>query len=118
MSLSSVTTKTKNLIHLGYPEGAAMNEYYAARANESHGFCVAYMLGETVMIQFFPWTDRALSGHEAYAPFITNRATQIMASKGELFNKYPFVTAPTTDLLMIKCLIEEKIKELSDAKSD
>lgn len=116
MSLSSMTTKTENLMHLGYPEGATMNEYYSARADEGHGFCVAYMLGDVVMIQFFPWTDRALSGHEAYAAFIIDRATQIMASKGELFAKYPFVTAPTTDLLMIKCLIEEKIKELNDAK--
>ena len=118
MSLSSVTMKTDNLIHLGYPEGAIMNEYYSARADEDCGFVVAYMMGDVVMIQFFPWTDRALSGHEAYAAFIIDRATQIMASKGELFAKYPFVIAPTTDLLMIKCLIEEKIKELHDAKSN
>ena len=80
-----------------------------------------------VMIQFFPWPSKPdihrddnmlASGHEAYAAFITNRATQIMANKGELFTKYPFITAPTTDLLMIKCLIEEKIKELHDAKSN
>ena len=118
MSLSSMTTKTENLMHLGYPEGATMNEYYSARADEGHGFCVAYMLGGVVMIQFFPWTDRALSGHEAYAAFIIDRATQIMASKGELFAKYPFVIAPTTDLLMIKCLIENATKELHDAKSN
>ena len=116
MSLSSMTTKTENLMHLGYPEGVIMNEYYSARADEGHGFCVAYMLGGVVMIQFFPWTDRALNGHEAYAAFIIDRATQIMASKGELFAKYPFVTAPTTDLLMIKCLIENATKELHDAK--
>ena len=127
MSLSSVTMKTDNLIHLGYPEGAIMNEYYSARADEDCGFVVAYMMGDVVMIQFFPWPSKPdihrddnmlASGHEAYAAFITNRATQIMANKGELFTKYPFITAPTIDLLMIKCLIEEKIKELHDAKSN
>lgn len=116
MSLSSVTTKTENLIHLGYSEGTIRNEYYVARADEEHGFVVAYMMGGVVMIQFFPWTDRALNGHQAYAAFITDRETQIMASNGKLFAKYPFVTVPTTDLLMIKCLIENATKELHDAK--
>jgi len=108
--------KTEYLIHLGYPEGAIMNEYYTARVTPDEGMTVAYMVGDVVMIQFFPWTDRALSGHEAYAQFITNRATQIMAAKGDLFTKYPFVTAPTSDLLMIKCLIENATKEMIDAK--
>ena len=54
MSLSSVTTKTENLMHLGYPEGVIMNEYYSARADEGHGFCVAYMVGEVVIDQLNP----------------------------------------------------------------
>ena len=125
MSLSSVTTKTENLIHLGYSEGTIRNEYYVARADEEHGFVVAYMMGGVVMIQFFPWPSKSdihrddnmlASGHEAYAAFITDRETQIMASNGKLFAKYPFVTVPTTDLLMIKCLIENATKELHDAK--
>lgn len=117
MSLSSEMKKTENLIHLGYPEGAIMNDYYTARITPEEGVCVAFMVGEVVMVQFFPWNDRALSGHEAYASFITNRATQIMASKGELFGKYPFITTPTTDLLMIKCLIQNAIEEMTHAKN-
>jgi hypothetical protein len=104
--------KTEDLIHLGYPGGALCNEYYTARVTPEEGVTVAYMLGDVVMIQFFPWTDEALSGHETYAKFITDRASQVMASKGELFVKYPFVTAPTTDLLMIKCLIEDATQEM------
>lgn len=121
MSLSSVTMKTSNLIHLGYEGGMLHNEYYTARVTPEEGVTVAYMLGEVVMIQFFPWPDAAKtglqeSGHEAYAKFITDRASQVMASKGELFVKYPFVTAPTTDILMIKCLIENATEEMIRAK--
>ena len=117
--------KTENLIHLGYEGGAIQNEYYTARVTPEEGVCVAYMLGEVVMIQLFPWPcqsdihrddNMVPSGHEAYAKFITDRASQMMASKGILFYKYPFVTAPTTDLLMIKCLIEEATQEMTNAK--
>ncbi len=113
--------KTENLIHLGYEGGAIHNEYYTARVTPEEGVCVAYMIGEVVMIQFFPWPDASKTGlqengHEDYAKFITDRASQVMASKGTLFIRYPFVTAPTTDLLMIKCLIEEATQEMTNAK--
>jgi len=118
MSLSSVTKKTTDLIHLGFEDGAIHNEYYCARVTPEEGVCVAYMLGEVVMIQFFPWdASKDLdSGHAVYAKFITDRASQVMASKGTLFVKYPFVTAETTDLLMIKCLIQNATEEMIRAK--
>ena len=111
-----MTKKTTDLIHLGFEDGAIHNEYYCARVTPEEGVCVAYMLGEVVMIQFFPWAQGAQSGHETYAKFITDRASQVMASKGTLFVKYPFVTAETTDLLMIKCLIQNATEEMIRAK--
>jgi hypothetical protein len=115
MSNSSEKTKeTEELIHLGYPHGQVQNEYYSARATDMMGIVVSYMSGGVVMIQFFPWEAGEGTGHQRYAQFITDRASQVMASKGELFVKYPFITALATDLLMVKCLIENAIEEMKN----
>jgi hypothetical protein len=111
---SEMKKETEDLIHLGYPHGQVEKEYYTARATDTMGVVVSYMVGGVAMIQFFPWAAGEGTGHQRYAQFITDRASQVMASKGELFVKYPFITAPATDLLMIKCLIENAIEEMKN----
>jgi len=112
MSQSSETTKTNKLLYLSYPEQHVLNDYYTARVAPELGVTVCEMVGGCSIIQFFPWIEEGGIGHEVYAKWITDRASQTMASNGVLFVRWPFLTTESDDLLMIKCLIEEGIKEV------
>lgn len=105
---SSETTKSE-LLMLGYPEQMFANDYYTARVTEDHGACVALMVG-AYFVQFFPWHDfiPAGSGHVRYTGFIMRQARSL----DDKYKDLPyFKAAPGTDLLTIKCLIEEGIKQ-------
>lgn len=96
---------------LGYPEQMFGNEYYTAKVSEHHGVCIARMVG-AVFVQFFPWGKPLLSsaddGHGRYAAFICRQARSLDDKyKGPPYFKLPL----DTDLLTIKCLIEEGIKQ-------
>jgi len=110
MSQSSETTKRAELLALGYPEQMFHNDYYTAQVTETHGVCVAAM-ANTIFVQFFPWGSRWLSsddGHGRYASFICGQATSLEDKYKDL--PY-FKTGPDTDILTIKCLIEEGIEQ-------
>jgi hypothetical protein len=112
MSQSSETTNLPELLRLGYPEQRCANQYYTARVNETHGVCVAPMTN-AVFIQFFPWGEPLMSsadhGHGRYAAFICRQASTL----DEKYKDLPyFKTSLDADLLTIKCLIEEGIKQL------
>lgn len=115
---SEMTKRAEDLIHLGYLNGKVHNEYYTAYVGPGLGMTVAFMVGGVCMVQFFPWTDANPDGHEVYAKFITDKATQVMAKEGELFTKYPFFSDDSGDLLMIKCLIEEGIKQVEALRAN
>lgn len=111
MSQSSETTIQNELLMLGYPEQVFFNDYYTARVTPEYGACVAKMIG-AYFIQFFPWGEgQAPNGHHRYAAFIMRQAGRLE----ELDKKYDalpyFKLGLSVDLLTIKCLIEEGIKE-------
>ena len=112
MSQSSETTKTSRFSYLGYPDGQVENEYYTARVAPALGVTLCDLQGDVTIVQFFPWEEADPDGHAVYSKWITARASQIMASKGDLFVRWPFLTTESDDLLMIKCLIEEGINEV------
>ena len=111
MSQFSETTSSPS--SLGFAEERTNNGYYTARISETMGVCVAKM-SSVMMVQFFPWgMGDGGHGHSHYAAFITAKATTTAAQNNELFQKYPFFTTPENDILMIKCLIEDTIKNLN-----
>lgn len=115
MSQSSETTWTR-LQALSYPEQCWHNNYYTAQVRPGAGVCIAEMV-DCLMIHLFPWSDEigALSGHEAYAAFITAKATTIQAQDKELFFHWSFQTIKdSTDLLMVKCTIEHMLQQAED----
>lgn len=118
MSQSSETTKN-SLRHLGYPDWTLENGYYTAQCMPGVGVCVADMRGENI-IQFFPWelpdavTRHDDTGHGRYARFICAKATHDAAENEELFSRWPFEVCAGTDILMIKCIIEETIKRFGE----
>lgn len=120
MSQSSETTTRSNYDLLGYPDKSYNNGYYTAQARPGIGVCIANMSGGT-MVQFFPWPSQpdihrddnmVASGHELYAKFITDKATAVAAEEGELFRKWPFMHSETSELLIIKCMVEEGLNEM------
>jgi hypothetical protein len=118
MSKSSETTNSFDL--LGYPNQTFDHGYYTAQARPGIGVCVGNMTGGT-MVQFFPWPRQPdiyrddnmhASGHDLYARFITAKATAAAAENGELFQKWPFMHSETTELLIVKCMVEEGLNQV------
>lgn len=109
---------------LGYPQGEVSNNYYTAQVRPGVGVCVAVMLN-TTFIQFFPWGDdleEAVGGRQRYSKFINAKAkgvrenydkVLIVGDLGYSFtNKLSFMQCDAgADVLTIKCIIEEGIKE-------
>lgn len=113
MSQSSETMTGIELLALGYPEQHFSNNYYTAKVCETHGVCIARMMG-AIFIQFFPWSMPQYVNqddghrHQRYAGFITRQASSLDDKyKGLPYEKLPL----DTDLLTIKCVIEEGIKQ-------
>jgi hypothetical protein len=120
MSQSSETTTHSDFDMFGYPNHGYSNGYYTAQPRPGIGICIASMSGGT-MVQFFPWAlqpdihrddNMVASGHAQYAAFITAKVTADAAENGELFQKWPFIHCDTTELLIIKCVVEEGLKEV------
>ena len=116
MSQSSETTTSSDYDLLGYPDNSYGDGYYTAQPRPGIGVCIANMSGGT-MVQFFPWeAEPALGGgHTRYATFITAKATAAAADSGELFQKWPFLHCDTTELLIVKCMVEEGLNEVEKA---
>ena len=110
MSQSSETTRGVELLALGYPEQRFANEYYTSRVSEGFGVCVSPLASMT-FIQFFPWVGGIgglVHGHARYAAFITKSSQSTL----DKYRGLPYYKIPLdTDVLTIKCLIEEGIKE-------
>jgi hypothetical protein len=114
MSQSSETMKSE-LLMLGYPEQMFANEYYTAKVAPEHGICVAKMIG-AYFVQFFPWGPEPLTipsphpttGHHRYTNFIMRQASSL----DDKYKDLPYYKlALGADLLTIKCVIEEGIKQ-------
>lgn len=121
MSQSSETTWTR-LQALNYPEQSWYCNYYTARVRPGVGVCIAE-LSDLMMVQLFPWPgvdihrddNMVPRGHEAYAAFITAKATTAEAQDKELFCRWPFQTIKdNTDLLVVKCAIEHGLQQAED----
>ena len=111
MSQSSETTAKNELLLLGYPEQMYANEYYTARVTKDYGACVAKMIG-AYFVQFYPWGDEGPAvGHARYSNFIMHQAGRLDAISKKYDALPYFKAALGTDLLTIKCLIEEGIKQ-------
>jgi hypothetical protein len=112
MSRSSETTNQFEL--LGYPDQAFSNSYYTAQARPGIGVCVA-TLSRGTMVQFFPWRnpdDPSDTGHGRYSRFIVDKTSQVAAEKGGLFDKWPFFHTDNSELLIIKCMVEEGLNQV------
>jgi hypothetical protein len=96
---------------LGYLHPQTAHLYYTALVRIGLGVCIAKMHGGW-MIQFFPWTDLRKSGHDTYASFLHDKATAVLAANGQLMSQYPFLDTKEDDILLIKCLVEEGIKQV------
>lgn len=121
MSLSSETTNNRpELVELGYDEGHFGAGYYVAKCGDDLGVCVA-PVGTICMVQLFPWgSDKwempgqakyviPLTSHGRYSRFLWKKSS---APISETIWDYPYFKCPVdTDLLTIKCLIEEGIKQ-------
>ena len=117
MSQSSGTTRLQDkdwpeLMQLGYPLGRCQNQYYTAQIDENYGVCVAPMLS-AIFIQFFPWGINGVvtsptNGHEHYCNFIMRQSSSL----DQKYMDLPYFKLELdTDILTIKCLIEEGIKQ-------
>jgi hypothetical protein len=101
---------------LGYPDGLYSNTYYTAQCAPGIGASV-WDSGDKWFIQMFPWGDdewpemnigveRPLNGHSRYARHVTRNA------QNTCVENYPYLKCSIdTDLLTIKCLIEEGINQ-------
>lgn len=118
-------TEAINMLALGYPDGEMANNYYTAQVTPEIGVVVAQMVGQ-YMIQFFPWGPDVWSGpnfdcvppirgHQRYARFINSKTNPGAYPFRLTPNTLPFMQCPVgTDLLTIKCLIEEGIKQIGE----
>lgn len=111
MSQSSETVTHSDYDLLGYPNQSYSNGYYTAQVRPGIGICLANMQGGT-MLQFFPWEGVGVHGHDFYAKFITSKAADALAENGELFNKWPFLHTETSELLIIKCMVEDGLNQV------
>lgn len=108
----------EQLLKLNYPDQNVRNGYYSAHVAPGIGVTVAQMV-TTTFVQFFPWNDSCTDGHGRYAAFITAKATQADAVKAELFIKWPYLESKELDdLLIIKCLIEDGLKQIGERNAD
>lgn len=110
----------EQLLKLNYPGQNVRNGYYSARVAPGVGVTVVQM-ATTTFVQFFPWDAASATrdGHESYAAFITAKATQADAAKAELFIKWPYLESKEVDdLLIIKCLIEDGLKQIGELHAD
>lgn len=115
MLLSSETMKS-NCFMLGYPLQVWSNNYYTAMPRHGVGVCIAYML-DGFMVQFFPWAEGS-DGHEAYANFITAKATTELAEADKLFDTYPFYHSKEDNLLLLKCMVEDGLNKVESSLHD
>lgn len=121
MSLSLETTNNRpELVELGYGEGHFGAGYYVAKCADNIGVCVA-TYGTVCIVHLFPWGDDKwevpgqanyvipLTSHSRYSRFLLEKSR---AGSNSTLWDYPYFKCPwDTDLLTIKCLIEEGIKQ-------
>lgn len=122
MSQSLETTKPESNypFWLGYPTEGWNNLYYTARVAPGLGVTVAKLLNSW-MIQFFPWGEDTpgMSGHEVYVRFITQKARNIVDEVGsDLFRRYPHRISEDDNVMMLKCIIEDCIKQIGELDAD
>jgi len=108
----------QELEHLGYRNTTISNNYFTAMPAPGIGVMVA-IIASGCFLQFFPWKDAELaSGHKFYADFISDKATTTLAENQQLFHLWPHIHIEQFDLLMVKCAIEDGLKQTGHMNRD